>query len=96
MTTSEHMTQLAREHPGGFMVIPAMFERWAAEMETANNDRATMLEAINVLNGRITAKDDALRKLAKDIDWNNQYWARQLAQAALDAKEVGDASTPQS
>lgn len=33
-STSEHMKQLAREHPGGFMVIPAMFERWAAEITT--------------------------------------------------------------
>lgn len=39
MTTSEHMTQLAREHPGGFVVIPAMFERWAAEMTGLQEDR---------------------------------------------------------
>ena len=48
MTTSEHMQALAREHPGGFCVIPAMFERWAAEIARKDQALRKVIQALSL------------------------------------------------
>lgn len=87
MTTSEHMTQLAREHPDGFVVIPAMFERWAAQFKAMEGARDL---AIDVLGREKLNRENITEESGERFNILLHLIA------ALDAKEgEPDASTPQ-